>query len=71
VRLRERSDHVETDLLGVADPIVELVERLSLVQIRGVDDVARSPQLIGESEDSFGLPMCVVKQQYLGHGSPL
>jgi hypothetical protein len=30
--------------------------------------VAGSPQLVGESEESRGLSLCVVKQQYLGHG---
>jgi hypothetical protein len=30
--------------------------------------VPSSPELVGEREESLGLPLCVVKQQYLGHG---
>jgi hypothetical protein len=30
--------------------------------------VSGSPQVVGESEEPRRLPLCVVKQQYLGHG---
>jgi hypothetical protein len=60
-------DHAEPDLLGVGDPVVELRERLALVQIRRVDRVPGGPQLVGKSEESLGLPLRVVKQQYLRH----
>jgi hypothetical protein len=55
-------------LLGVADATGELRKRLSVVQIRGVYHVSGSPQVVGESEEPRRLPLCVVKQQYLGHG---
>ena len=61
-------DHVETDLLGVGDPVGELRKRLSVVQIRGVYHVAGCPQLVGESEESLGLPLCMMEEEYLGHG---
>jgi len=44
-----------------AGPIVEGLERVSVVQVRGVDLVAGTPQLVGESEEALGLPLCVVK----------
>src|SRR6266540_2452459 len=61
-------DHVEADLPGVSDSVVEVRERLPVVQIGCVHHVARSAQLVGEREEALGLPLRVVEQQYLGHG---
>ena len=62
-------DRLEADLLGVADALVEVGEGLAVVEVRGVDDVPGSSQLVGEREESAGLPVCVMEQQYLGHAS--
>jgi hypothetical protein len=56
-------------LLGVANAVVEGHEGLAVVEIRGMNDVSGSSQLAGESEESFGLSLCVVKEQDLGHTS--
>src|SRR5439155_14617473 len=64
------ADRVEADLLGVADAVVELGEGLAVVEVRGMNDVSGSPQLVGKREESARLTVCVVEEQYLGHEAP-
>lgn len=62
-------DGGEAMLLGVADPCYEIVERLALIEIGGVDGVSGSSQFIGESNDAGREPMGVMKQQDLCHAN--
>jgi hypothetical protein len=53
-------DLVEPHLAGVTDPVVEVVERLALVEIWSVDRVASVPQLVGERQESLRLSVRMV-----------
>src|SRR5206468_8748728 len=57
----------EANLLRVADALVQVGEGLAVVEIRGMNDVSGSSQLVGECEESAGLALCMVEQQQLGH----
>jgi hypothetical protein len=49
-------DRLEADLLGVAHAIGELGEGLAVVEVRGVNEVSRSAELIGERPDATVRP---------------
>jgi hypothetical protein len=53
--------------LRVADALVEVGEGLAVVEVGSVNNVSGSSQLVGEREESAGLTLCVVEEQYLGH----
>ena len=60
-------DRVETDLLRVADALVEVVERLAVVQVRRVDGVPDGSQVLGEAENALRDALRMVEEQDLGH----
>src|SRR5439155_23428575 len=60
----------EADLLREADTLIEVGEGLAVVEVRRMNDVSGSSQLVGEREEPAGLTLCVVEQQYLGHDAP-
>src|SRR5206468_9335445 len=60
-------ERAEPELLHVRDAVVELGERLALVQVGGVDGVAGASQLRRELEDSRGQTLGVVEQKNFSH----
>ena len=60
-------DGAEADLLGIADAVVELGERLAVVEVRGVNHVPGSAQLSGEGEAPLRQALRMMKDQELSH----
>jgi hypothetical protein len=60
-------DRVEADLLGVANAVGEFGEGLAFAEIRGVNDVSGSAELIGEGEAPGRQPLCMMEKQKLSH----
>ena len=61
------ADRPEANLRRVPDTLVEVDERLTVVEIRGMNDVPGSAELVGESEEPRRLPLRVVEKKYLSH----
>ena len=61
-------DRVEADLSGVVNALVDRVEGLAVVEIRRVNDVPSSPELVGERDNPGSQALRVVEEQHLGHG---
>ena len=64
-------DLVEADLLGVGNTVVEVLERPTVVQIRGMDRVARLTQFVREGEEARRLSLRVMEQEHRRHGGYL
>ena len=62
-------DRVEADLSGVVNALVDRVEGLAVVEIRRVNDVPCSPELVGERDNPGSQALRVVEEQHLGHGA--
>ena len=62
---------VEADLLGIGDTVGEPSEGFSVVEIRGVNDVSGSAELIGEGEAAGRQSLRMMEEQKLGHGCSL
>ena len=60
-------DRGETDFLGVADPFIDVVERLSVIEVRGVNYVPGGAQLLREAEEAGRLSLSVVEKQDVSH----
>ena len=56
-------DRVEAHFLRVADAFVEVVERVAVVQVGGVNDVPVGPQVVREREHAGSQPLGVVKSR--------
>jgi len=52
----------------VGNALVDGAESLALVQIRRVNDVPGSPELVGERDNPGSQALRVVEEQHLGHG---
>jgi probable F420-dependent oxidoreductase len=64
-------DRAETDLVGMGDTGVEVGEGPTFVEVGQVHGVPGSLELAGEVANSGREPLCVVEQQYVGHGDLL
>jgi len=64
-------DGVESDQLRVGHAVLDLVEPLALVQVRGVDDMPGRAELVGERDHPGGQTLGVVEEQDLSHGRQL
>ena len=60
-------DRVEADLLGMADALVEGLERCAVVEIGHGDVMPRGAQLAGERADAVGEALGVLEQDDVGH----
>jgi hypothetical protein len=60
-------DRVEADLLGMADALVEGLERFAVVEIGHGDVMPRGAQLAGERADAVGEALGVLEQDDVGH----
>jgi hypothetical protein len=60
-------DRVEADVLGVANAVGQVGEGLTIVEIRGMNDVSGSAEFLGESEASGRQSLCMMEEQKLGH----
>src|SRR5215203_901398 len=61
-------DRRESHLAGVADAVLERVERLALIEIRSMDGMPGGAKLVREGQEAGRLSLRVVKEQYLRHG---
>ena len=60
-------DGFEADLLRVANAVGELGEGLAVVEIRGVNEVSGSAELVGEGEAPVRQSLCMMEEQNLSH----
>ena len=61
------ADRFEADLPGVADALVDVGERVAVVEIRRVHDVPGGAEPLGKGEDSRRQPLRMMKEENLGH----
>ena len=64
-------DVSESDLLRVADALVQVIERIAVVEVGRVNNVPGSAELIGEREESRRLALSVMEEEDLGDASLL
>jgi hypothetical protein len=62
-----RDDLWKADLLGVGDTLVEVPERVAVVEVRRVDRMAGLPQFVSEVEEPGRLPLRMMKQEQRRH----
>ena len=61
--------HWPTELLGIGHPVVDRLERSTLVQVRRMHRVAGVVQRGGKTAHGLGEPQSVVKHDDLSHGT--
>ena len=60
----------EADPAGVGESVVQRLEGVTVVDVRGMDHVAAGTEGVGERDDAGGQPLSVVEQQHLRHDAP-
>ncbi|MDQ3809903.1 MAG: hypothetical protein M3336_06385 [Chloroflexota bacterium] len=59
------------DLLGIGNAVGKVGEGRAVVEIRGVNDVSRGAEVIGEGETPRRQSLCMLEERQLSHGGSL